>query len=222
MVIENGGTYILYYSVSTLGSRNSVIGYATSTTMEPGSWVDHGSLGIESTVGDDYNAIDPTMVLVDGSYHLSFGSYWEDIMQVTFDETATKPTGALFQTIYQPAGNHAVEASYPFQYGQFFYMFWSEGQSSDYITDMPPAGGEYKIRVCRSFVIGGPYTDYNGVSCLEGGGLTVLASHGDVYAPGAQGIIDDPAYGPIMYYRYGEFLRPLPAQVIAIVETRSF
>jgi arabinan endo-1,5-alpha-L-arabinosidase len=41
-----GGTYYLYYAVSSLGSQNSAIGVATSATMEFGSWVDHGSLNI--------------------------------------------------------------------------------------------------------------------------------------------------------------------------------
>lgn len=43
MVILVGSTYYLYYSVSTFGSQSSAIGYATSDTMEYGSWVDHGS-----------------------------------------------------------------------------------------------------------------------------------------------------------------------------------
>lgn len=47
-------------------------------------------------------------------------------------------------------------------------------------------------------------TPRNGTSCLKGGGNYVLESHGDVYAPGGQGILDDPEHGPIMYYRYGE------------------
>lgn len=41
-----GDTYYLYYSVSVLGTQESGIGVATSTTLESGSWVDHGPLGI--------------------------------------------------------------------------------------------------------------------------------------------------------------------------------
>ena len=208
MVIEKDDTYILYYSVSTLGSRNSAIGYATSTTLENGSWVDHGSTGVESTTDDEYNAIDPTMTLVDGTYYLSFGSYWDDIMQVTFDSTATTIDGTLSQRIYQPSGTHQVEACFPYEYDGYFYMFWSEGQANRYTTAKPASGGEYKVRVCRSSAIDGTYTDENGTSCLEGGGNYVLESHGNVYGPGGQGIFDDPTYGTIMYYRYCE--SPLP------------
>ncbi|KAL2280557.1 hypothetical protein FJTKL_12527 [Diaporthe vaccinii] len=202
MVIERDGTYILYYSVSTIGSQDSVIAYATSTTMENGTWEDHGSTGVESTSDASYNAIDPTMILVDGTYHLSFGSYWGDIQLVTFNSDATAADGDPSQTIYKPSGDHDVEASFPFQYGDYFYMFWSEGQANDYDVSRPAEGGEYRVRACRSTDVGGPYTDGNGTSCLEGGGNDVLASHDDVYGPGGQGVLDDPTYGPILYYRY--------------------
>lgn len=172
--------------------------------MENGTWVDHGSTGVESTSNASYNAIDPTMILVDGTYFLSFGSYWDDIFQVAFNSDATTVDGEQYQTIYQPSGIHDVEASFPFQYGDYFYMFWSEGQANDYDVSLPDEGGEYKVRACRSNAIGGPYTDGNGTSCLEGGGNYVLESHGDVYGPGGQGVLDDPTYGPILYYRYGE------------------
>lgn len=61
-VILIDSTYYLYYAVSTFGSQNSAIGYATSTTMEYGSWTDHGSTGIASSSSKAYNAIDPTIV----------------------------------------------------------------------------------------------------------------------------------------------------------------
>ena len=47
--------YVLYYSVSQLGSQNSAIGLATSWTMEPGTWTDWGAV-ITSTPGAAYNA----------------------------------------------------------------------------------------------------------------------------------------------------------------------
>ncbi|KUI53700.1 Arabinan endo-1,5-alpha-L-arabinosidase A [Cytospora mali] len=203
MVIERDGTYILYYSVSSLGSRDSAIGYATSSTMENGTWVDHGSTGVQSTTADEYNAIDPTMILVDGTYYLSFGSYWEDIQLATFKPNATKVAKTTYtQTIYQPSGSHKAEGSFPYEYNGYFYMFWSEGQANDYVDSKPAAGGEYKVRACRSSSISGPYKDENGTSCLEGGGNYVLESHGTVYGPGGQGIYDDPTHGSILYYRY--------------------
>ncbi|KAJ4390076.1 hypothetical protein N0V93_007549 [Gnomoniopsis smithogilvyi] len=203
-VIYANGQYILYYSVSTLGSQDSVIGYATSTTMEAGSWTDHGSTGVVSSSSTPYNAIDPAMIDVDGSYFLSFGSYWDNIFIVPFNSNAETVADLADATnvIYQPAGSHEVEASYPYYYDGYYYEFWSEGQANDYDTSLPAAGGEYKVRACRSSSLEGPYTDENGTSCLDGGGNYVLESHGEVYGPGAQGIYDDPTYGVIMYYRY--------------------
>ena len=49
------GQYVLYYSASSLGSQNSAIGVATSPSMEPGTWTDHGAV-VTSATGDEYNA----------------------------------------------------------------------------------------------------------------------------------------------------------------------
>lgn len=74
-----GSTYYLYYAVSVFGSQSSAIGYATSTTMEAGSWTDHGATGVASTSSKPYNAIDPALIqATDGSYYLNFGSFWAD------------------------------------------------------------------------------------------------------------------------------------------------
>lgn len=175
--------------------------------MEAGTWVDHGSTGVESSSSSPYNAIDPTMIEVDGSYFLSFGSYWDNIFIVPFNSNAETVSDLADATnvIYQPAGSHEVEASYPFYYDGYFYEFWSEGQANGYDTSLPAAGGEYKVRACRSTALEGPYADQDGTSCLEGGGNYVLESHGEVYGPGAQGIYDDPTNGVIIYYRYGKW-----------------
>lgn len=78
-----GDVYYLYYSVSTFGSQESAIGVATSTTMDVGTWTDHGSAGIRSYSGSAYNAIDGNLVLTgEGNYYMSFGSFWGDIYQV--------------------------------------------------------------------------------------------------------------------------------------------
>jgi arabinan endo-1,5-alpha-L-arabinosidase len=41
-----GDNYYVYYAVSSPGSQNSAIGVATSSSLDSGTWVDHGSLGI--------------------------------------------------------------------------------------------------------------------------------------------------------------------------------
>ena len=67
--------YYAYYSVSTFGSQESAIGLATSTSMDPGTWTDHGQV-FRSTTGDAYNAIDPNLVIDEkGSPVLTFGGF---------------------------------------------------------------------------------------------------------------------------------------------------
>ena len=49
------GEYVLYYSVSTIGSQSLAIGVATSPSMEQGTWTDLGEV-IRSQGGDVFNA----------------------------------------------------------------------------------------------------------------------------------------------------------------------
>lgn len=70
----------------------------------------------------------------------------------------------------------------------------------------PKQGEEYRIMVCRSRSATGGYVDRTGRSCLSGGGTTVLASNGNTYAPGGQGVFADPASGgTILYYHYSQY-----------------
>jgi arabinan endo-1,5-alpha-L-arabinosidase len=74
-----GDTYYLYYSVSTFGAQNlSDIGVATSTTLEPGSWTDHGSIGIP--LDRRYNRIDANLFIENSAPLLAFGSFHDGII----------------------------------------------------------------------------------------------------------------------------------------------
>ncbi|ORY70984.1 glycoside hydrolase, family 43 [Pseudomassariella vexata] len=199
-----GSTYIMYYSVSTFGSQNSAIGYATSTTMEYGSWVDHGATGVTSTSSKNYNAIDANVIASGSSYYMNFGSFWGGIFQAPLNSAATKAASASYQLIYQPAGSHATEGSFMYYRSGYYYMFWSEGICCGYDTSKPATGAEYKIRVCRSTAVSGPFVDQTGASCLSGGGTTVLESHGTVYGPGGQGVFSDSTHGTVLYYHYAD------------------
>lgn len=213
----------MYYAISHIGSRNSTIAYATSPTMERGTWTDRGSTNITSHPaaghpegGSDFNAIDPALIKVGSDYYMSFGSYWKDIYLVKMNANATAPVSDPATSAVQieylpnnPIPNHPTEASFIYQYTPpgssvaYFYLFWSEGQANNYDKGLPAPGLEYKIRVCRSTLVTGPYFDASSTPCIQGGGELVLASHDQVYGPGAQGVIDD-ANGPIIYYRYGK------------------
>ena len=126
-----GSTYYMYYAVSTFGSQNSAIGLATSTTMEVGSWTDHGSTGVTSSSSKIYNTIDPNLINVSGTYYLNFGSFWDDIYQVKMASTPTKSSGSPYNIAYNSSGTHAEEGSYMFYYQRillsplfFWYLLW--------------------------------------------------------------------------------------------------
>ena len=79
------GRYWLYYSASTFGSNRSAIFLATSTTGASGSWTNQG-LVIESRTSDNFNAIDPKLVVdASGRWWLSFGSFWSGIKMVALN-----------------------------------------------------------------------------------------------------------------------------------------
>ncbi|KAF3022569.1 hypothetical protein E8E14_013198 [Neopestalotiopsis sp. 37M] len=197
-----GDTYIMYYAVSTFGSQSSAIGYATSTTMEYGSWTDHGATGISSTSAKPYNAIDPNLIAVGSSYYMNFGSFWGDLYQAPMASNAHTAASSSYQIAYQPSGSHAQEGSFMYYRSGYYYLFWSEGICCGYDTSKPASGAEYKIRVCRSTSATGGFVDASGTSCTSGGGTTVLASHDYVYGPGGQGVFADSTHGTVLYYHY--------------------
>ncbi len=88
------GAYQLYYAVSSFGSQVSAIGLATNVTLDQTSpnykWVVQGLI-LQSTTGDDFNAIDPN-IFVDssGSVWLQYGSFWSGIFQQQIDPSTGK------------------------------------------------------------------------------------------------------------------------------------
>jgi hypothetical protein len=118
--------------------------------MESGSWTDHGSVGVASSSSKSYNAIDPNLIDVDGTYYMNFGSFWNDIYQVPMNSAATKTSGSSYNMAYTSSGTHAEEGAYMYKYGSYYYLFYSAGICCGYDTSMPASGAEYKIKVCRS------------------------------------------------------------------------
>jgi arabinan endo-1,5-alpha-L-arabinosidase len=175
--------------------------------MEPGSWTDQGAL-ITSYSSSAFNAIDPNLVNGTGAdeFYLQWGSYWGDIYQsrVAINGEYIFASGNQKQIAYDPSGNHNTEGATIFYHHNYYYLFLSRGVCCDY-TDKPTSGTEYHVVVCRSQSATGTFVDKSGVSCLEGGGTTILASHDEVYAPGGQGVFTDKTYGDIFYYHYRRY-----------------
>lgn len=138
----------MYYVVSKLGKQTSEIGVATSTTLEPGSWIDHGAIGVPANSA--YNRIDPNWITIKGKQYLQFGSYWQDLYQVELASPLKVGSAVPHQLAYNASLNHREEASFMFQRGNYYYLLFSGGIAGSYTMTYPPAGEEYRIHVCRS------------------------------------------------------------------------
>jgi arabinan endo-1,5-alpha-L-arabinosidase len=211
-VMKRDETFYCHYSVSFFGSQRSEICVATSKSLEPGSWTDHGTIGLPQSI--HYNLIDPYVFQerLDGPSYFTFGSYWTGIQQLQLDSHQQLLSWSgnqeeIKNIISNTTREFAVqEGAIMYQHEECYYIFFSVGQCCRTEGKLVPSGDEYHVAVCRAYKITGPYHDADGKDCLtESGGTTILASHGDVYAPGGQGVMVDPkSEKTVMYYHYGE------------------
>src|SRR5690606_24131703 len=115
-ITYTGGRYVMYYSASTFGSNRSAIFLATSSTGASGSWTNQG-LVIESRTSDNYNAIDPNLVIDDqGRWWLSFGSFWSGIKMIQLDPATGRRLGSSLISIAGRNGG-AIEAPTIYKHG---------------------------------------------------------------------------------------------------------
>jgi arabinan endo-1,5-alpha-L-arabinosidase len=126
-VIKAGNMYHSYYSVSQFDSQNSAIGLATSSTMDPGSWTDQGSVGVSSNPTKSYNAIDTNMILANGNHYLNFGSFWGGIYQVQLNSAATQSSGSAYNIEYNSTGSRPSEGAFMFYNTGYYYLLWPSG-----------------------------------------------------------------------------------------------
>jgi arabinan endo-1,5-alpha-L-arabinosidase len=196
----------LYYSVSSMGSRNSAIGLATNVTLDPASpdyaWVDQGIV-IASQEGGEWNAIDPNLAFDEtGQPWLAFGSYWSGLKLRKID-TATGLLDGSDETLYPLArrtvaadGTESLEGAFIIRHDDYFYLFAS--------FDACCRGVEstYNVRVGRSAAITGPYLDREGKPMLEGGGTLILSAYGRWRGPGHNGIFTEDGIDYIVYHAY--------------------
>jgi len=193
----DGDEWRLYYSVSQFGRNNSVIGMATTPTLDPASpafgWTDQGLvLQSKPSPGNpqEYNAIDPDYTVdAQGNAWLSFGSFWTGLKMVAVDAATGKPastTPQVVDLVDRKVPPNAVEGPSIIRHDGYYYLFAAfdfccRGVESD-----------YRVVVGRSTSITGPYVDREGRPMLAGGGTEVLrgynefqgTGHPDVYSTG--------------------------------------
>jgi arabinan endo-1,5-alpha-L-arabinosidase len=204
------GAYHLYYAVSTFGSQRSVIGLATSPTLDPSApgygWVDHGLVVASQPRRDHFNAIDPN-VLVDPASNvwLAFGSQWSGIKLVPLDPTTGKPwpSRGPVALAARPAGQ-PIEAPFLFHRGDFYYLFVS------FDNCCQGAASSYKIMVGRSTRVTGPFLDESGRLMTRGGGSLVLAGSGRFRGPGSNAVIDSGGQTWLVYQAYDALNAGIP------------
>lgn len=178
-----GDRWYLYYSCSTFGKNISAIGLATNRTLDPSSplyrWEDQGMV-LQSVPGrDDWNAIDPNLILDhEGHPWLTWGSFWDGIQLVPLADDFRTPL-APAQTIArrrapetvahlnEHANLNAIEAPFLVERDGWFYLF----ASWDYCCQS--LSSTYRTVVGRSRTITGPYLDREGRPMLTGGGTLV-------------------------------------------------
>ncbi len=198
----------LYYSVSTFGSNHSVIGLATNVTLDSEAdgyeWVDEG-LVIESVNSDNYNCIDPNLIMdADGVPWLAFGSFWTGIKMRRLDYETGKLSAedeTLYSLARRPERPGAVEAPFIIRKGEFYYLFVS------FDVCCRGADSTYHVRVGRSEAVTGPYVDRDGVDMLDGGGTQVTFPTQRWRGPGHNAILQEGDTDYIVHHAYMRTMR---------------
>ena len=210
------GLYHLYYAYSAFGVNTSGIALATNKTLDPASpdyaWKDEG-LVLQSTAADNFNAIDPNIVLdANGEPWLSFGSFWGGIKMRRID-AATGKLSAADSHLYDLASRampadpdpakaglppdwQAIEAPFVVRHGSYYYLFVS--------FDLCCRGTKstYRTMVGRATQVTGPYIDANGTPMLQGGGTQLLTANSRWLGPGGESILQRPEGDVIVFHAY--------------------
>ncbi len=199
------GRYHLYYAVSTFGKNDSAIGLATNRTLDPTSpdykWVDEGMVVRSRQGQDEWNAIDPNLVIENAhSVWLDWGSFWGGIKMRRVDpETGKLSSDAiLYSLASRPASaRRAIEAPFIVRHGRYWYLF----VSFDFCCR--GARSNYNIVAGRATKVMGPYLDKAGRLMMEGGGTPVeSAATVKWHGAGHEAVLHDGRSDYLVFHAY--------------------
>lgn len=182
-IFYHNGRFWLYYAYSEFGTKKSLIGLMSCSSIATGDWRDDG-LVIYSDSTKNYNAIDPGITKdASGNLWMSFGSFSSGINLVKLDPATMKPeSGAAIQIIATRPGvtNNPIEGAKIIYANGYYYMF----VAFDYCCQ--GSNSNYKIAYGRATSITGTYYDKAGTSMLNGGGTILEVGDTRWKGPGGQ------------------------------------
>jgi arabinan endo-1,5-alpha-L-arabinosidase len=210
------GEFHLYYAFSIFGKNTSGIALLTNKSLDPSSpnfhWIDHG-LVLRSRVEDDFNAIDPNLILdKKGQPWLAFGSFWTGIKMRKIDlktgmtsskdtklyslAKRVKPDNVPPDRPYLPGNWQAIEAPFIVRHDKYYYLFVS--------FDLCCRGvkSNYKTMVGRSKNVTGPYVDADGKPMMEGGATPLLLGNNRWIGPGGESVLEQKDNDIIVFHAY--------------------
>lgn len=176
--------FYLWYACSTFGTRKSAIFLATSSTGLSDSWTNKGKV-YSSTTSSSFNSVDPALLMDDGKWYMTLGSFGTGIYQLQLDTSTGLASSTSLSHLAERDGDQSIEGASIFEHGSYYYMF----VAFDFCCK--GARSTYRIMVGRSTSPTGGFIDNSGVSMLDGGGTEVLAGHGNYHGPGGASILSD-------------------------------
>ncbi|KAF2024806.1 Arabinanase/levansucrase/invertase [Setomelanomma holmii] len=197
--------FYAYYSVSKNGYQGSDIGVAKSKTGKP--WISSAYNIIDANFFRECDTCDN---------RCTFGSAWDGVFQTSLTDDYLKWSGEApkqlpYNSTYPAHPQDHVSLTeggfllwWEVAGTKYYYMFFYSVACCNPADELEAPGDEYKIMVCRATPSSGPFFDKAGKNCsTENGGTLVLGSHGNVYAPGGQGVlVDDGKF--LLYYHYAD------------------
>ncbi len=207
------GKFHLYYALSSFAVNESAIGLAVNQTLDPADpryqWVDEG-LVVRSRPGvDDFNAIDPNLVIADKqNVWLCWGSFWGGIKMRRIDPATGKLSTtdtALYSLASRPRHGPpktppvegSIEAPIIIRHGQYWYLFVS------YDFCCRGINSTYNVKVGRARLVTGPYFDRDGIPLTEDGGAQVVpAVTSQWHGAGHEAVLQEPGQDYLIFHAY--------------------